>query len=118
MQEITAVVPTTGAKVTIEVDFGSNLAELVSLYGEDVIYSAAKSDLVVSAQGRSRALLKKGQTPEEVATTMKTWKPGVKVVGTRAVSSDAMLKKAEKMSQTELAEYIAKLQARAAELGG
>ena len=120
MQEVTAVVPAKDGKdamkVTFEVDFGASLSDLVALVGEDVVYSNAKQDMVVSAQGRARALLKKGQTAEEVAVVMQTWKPGVKTVTGRAISQESMLKKAAKMTPAALQEYIAKLQAQAASM--
>lgn len=64
--------------VAAEYDFGDNLAEAVELYGEEVVFSRYKSAAVIDLQSFMRGLIRQEKTPEDIATAVAEWKPGVR----------------------------------------
>ena len=71
-------VPKMGDKeVSVSYDFGDNLAEATSLFGEEVVFSAFKGDAVISLQGRMRDWAMKGKNDAEITELVGQWKPGV-----------------------------------------
>lgn len=62
---------------TIEFDFGADLKEMASLFGENVVYSSAKGQIVVGVQSAVRRLLEGGISEKEIRKRMLDYKPGV-----------------------------------------
>lgn len=67
---------------TILYDFGDNLAAMVKLFGEQVVFEHAKDNMVIALQGRMRSLLKgttktAAKRPAEVIEALKDWKPAI-----------------------------------------
>ena len=64
---------------TVDYDFGDNLAESVTLFGEDVVFSRFKAASIVDLQALIRRHLD-GETPKteaEIQALVNEWKPGV-----------------------------------------
>ncbi len=80
MSEIAAVVVSAqtveSAPVEFNYTFGNSLADMVSIFGEDVVTAKALNGLTVAVQGHARGLIRAGKTAEEIVTAMETWKPG------------------------------------------
>ena len=60
---------------TITYDFGDTLKEMTELFGEDVVFSSARAQMIVGLQARMRNLINDGKDPAVLADI---WKPGVK----------------------------------------
>lgn len=77
-----------GSEPPVEVDFelADNLHELISQFGDDIVFSHARRSVVIALQGFMRSLMdqgrEKGQNSAEIAETImeavKTWKPSQK----------------------------------------
>ena len=96
--------------VVVDYPLPEKLPELVKAYGEEVVASAAKGALVISAQAYMRRMIEKGKTPAEIQGEISKWKPDV-----RQVVKMSALEKAttsiDKLSPQERAELLKKLQA-------
>jgi hypothetical protein len=66
-----------GKELTVDYNFGENLAEAVKLFGEDVVFSLYRAKGVIIIQDLVRRLLTDGKTEEEVAKTIAEYKLGV-----------------------------------------
>lgn len=101
-----------GPSVQVEYDFGDNIEEANSLFGEAVVWAYAKRALVIAVQGHARGLLKSGKTVEEIQEAISTWKPGTP----RPKTSPEERLKAEwaKMSAEDRAALLRELQGEAA----
>lgn len=64
--------------IVVQFDFGSNLAESVELYGEDVVYTRYKSAAVIDLQAYMRGMIRAEKSPDEIEEAVGNWKPGVK----------------------------------------
>lgn len=94
-----------------EYDFGGNTEEAVKLFGEEVVFSTFKAQAVVKLQSIMRSAAKAGK---DVAEVVAAWKPGVaRVRGKTAV--EKAISAFDKMSPEQQAQFIADLQAKAAE---
>ena len=113
-------------KIESEYDFGDNLADAVSKFGEEVVFSSFVASAKVDAQALIRRHLKSNvpavegvsterpYTDDEIATKLNAWKPGVKAERSAASATDKMEALLGKMTQAQKEEMIAKLQALAA----
>jgi len=92
-------------------DFGDTLEEMRELFGDDVVFSAAKRMLNQDAGNLVRGWLVKGHGQAEIDSKFAHWKPGVSMP--RESSPLATIaSRASKLSAEELEEAIALLQAK------
>lgn len=106
--QISAECPELQKELTVEVDIPETVNGLLEKYGEEVVYSAAKKSLVISAQAIIRSMIRSGKSDEEIAEYMKSWKPGVQ----RTSKGDAVasiLSKFSKMSEAQQKAFVEKL---------
>ena len=64
------------APVEFPYEFGDNISEAVSIFGEDVVWAHALRGLTVAVQGHARSMIKSGKAEDEIKAEMKKWKPG------------------------------------------
>lgn len=62
---------------TISFDFGASLQEAIEKFTPEVIFTNFKAAAKITAQSAMRRYLEGGKSSEEIATLMKSWKPGV-----------------------------------------
>jgi hypothetical protein len=67
-----------GPTVTANYDVGDSVAELITQFGEEVIYSHVRRSLVIALQAYMRAQLDAEKTPETIIESVKEWKPGLR----------------------------------------
>jgi len=92
----------------ITYDFGKNLAEMVKKFGEEIVFTNARSSFKITAQAAMRRYLDTGVSSEEIVKKMSSWKPGVtleRVIDPVA----ALLGKWGDMSEKEKADVLKKL---------
>jgi hypothetical protein len=72
------VAQTTEPEASVEFDYEipENLADLVTRFGEQVVFSHVKRSIIIAAQGTARGLMKGGKNAEAIQQSMDTWKPG------------------------------------------
>ena len=97
-------------EVTIDFDFGDDLAQAVEMYGADVIYSKYKAEAVINLQGLIRSYIKANKTEEEINDLVGNWVPGVKAA--RGKSKEEKLREMfaglnDEERQTFVDEYLA-----------
>jgi len=63
--------------ISVNYDFGDNLAEATKLFGEDVVFSGFRRNAVIALQGVIRPELEKGTADEAIRAKVAAWKPGV-----------------------------------------
>lgn len=95
--------------ISVEVPIGTTLADLNKQFGEDVVTAHAKGALVITCQAFMRRLMSKGKSAAEVQAAMKDWKPDVRS-GTKLSAMERAAQSVEKLSPTERAELLKKLQ--------
>jgi len=66
-----------GVTAECEYDFGGNLAEMVKIFGEAVVFSSAKQKIKPRLLDYGRALIESGEKSADVSAKMTAWKPGV-----------------------------------------
>lgn len=76
VQDVTATIADGSASVTFPYDFGDNLQDAVSKFGEPIVWAYAQRALVIAAQGHARSLIKSEKSKDEILATMAEWKPG------------------------------------------
>src|SRR5258708_39755390 len=74
-----AAVPARGP-VGVEVAIPDGTDALVKAFGTEVVGSAAKGAIIISAQAFMRRLLDKGKTSSEIQSEMSKWKPDVRTI--------------------------------------
>jgi hypothetical protein len=72
--------------VTVEFDFGDSLESARKLFGDEVIWSRAKSALTIDLQALIRRMIKAGKTAAEIHTAVAAWKPDVKTLVKKSAS--------------------------------
>lgn len=65
-----------GDPVTLEYDFGENLAEMCEKFGDETVFTNARANMKVGLQGAMRRYIEKGMDVTSLATA---WKPGVQL---------------------------------------
>jgi len=65
-----------GRSITVEYDIGNSLDEAVEKFGEDVVWQAAKSELLTSVRDRVRPKLVAGTSDDEIRADVATYKLG------------------------------------------
>lgn len=66
-------------KVTVNYEFGADMAASAKMFGDKVVYNAYMAKVVIDLQNLVRNGIKAGKTPEEIKVQAAAWKPGVKV---------------------------------------
>lgn len=64
--------------VQANIDFGSNLQEMVKKYGESTVFKQALGAMTVAFQGWLRSKGAAGKSAAEIQTEANAWKPGEK----------------------------------------
>jgi len=59
------------------IDFGENLADATSKFGEDVVFSNFVQKAKIDAQAAMRRRVEAGESSESIANVMAAWRPGV-----------------------------------------
>jgi len=97
------------AKVaTILYEFGENLDDMAKKFGADVVFTNARANFKITAQGAMRRYITAGKSPEEITALMANWIPGVAIE--RTVDPVAMLLgKWGTMTEEEKADVLKKL---------
>lgn len=103
--------------ISIEYDFGDNLASAVEKYGEVVVFNLYKTAASIRVQNVARSALLNGKAPEEAVKLASTY-----VLGTSfSVGPRDPVRTAEtavgRMSPEEEKQFILKLKERAKALG-
>lgn len=83
MTQVTAKKGKDGTPVTVDVDFGDNLAAMVSKFGQDVVFNHARGSITVALQGwiRSQLDAEPPKTADQIIAAAKDWKPGQRKQG-------------------------------------
>jgi hypothetical protein len=120
LQRVSTTTLKDGRSITVEYDFGSSLEEAIELFGEEVVFSNAKANMVIGLQGRIRALMKKNKegdvrSEEEIIALASAWKPGIKVVK-ESDPVGAITKRSEKMSLSQIEDTIEALRKKMEEM--
>lgn len=89
---------------TIEYEFGDTLQEMVEKFGEDVVRTNARANMIIAAQSRIRTCLKANKTQDETTEIMKSWKPGTvsSVISDPLGSFEKFFEAADPQKQREL----------------
>ena len=104
--EVTAKIKD-GKPVTVSYDFGDNLKEMVSKFGDEVVYSNAKANMRISLQDLVRAGIKGEKKPKEITKDVTEWIPGVKKKGKS--KAEKLKDQVAELSPEEKKELLAKL---------
>lgn len=101
--------------VEVEYDFGEPTLEgLVAKFGKEVVFSRAKSALVIDLQALVRREIEgKEYTYDKLKAKVKDWKPSV-VSGVRRSAGERLDETVSKMNPEQQAELLKKLQAQIA----
>lgn len=88
-------------------DFGDNIQESITLFGEDIVHKMFLNAAKISAQSIMRRMLKAGRTQEEIQRDMAEWKVGVSVsVENEAVTVENISKRAAQLDAASLRELL------------
>jgi len=98
-----------GRTVTVSYNFGNSLGEMADLFGEEIVFSNAKANMVIGLQARIRSLIKTEKSDEEIQAEISAWKPGIKVTRTGDPVAK-IISKAEKLDSQKIEATIAALQ--------
>lgn len=79
-KEVNAQLKDGDRTVSVTYDFGDNLHDAATKFGEDVVFSRYESAAVIDLQALIRRGIKSGKTDEEIRAAVAAWKPGVKTV--------------------------------------
>ena len=93
---------------TITYDFGENLNDMTSKFGEEVVFTNARGSFKITAQAAMRRYLAAGLDEGAIQEKMAMWKPGVALE--RSVDPVASLIRSwDTMSDEKKAEVMKKL---------
>lgn len=95
--------------VTVEVDIPEGLEALGKKFGQDVVSTAARAQIVITAQAFMRRLIEKGKKAEEVQVEMDKWKPDVRSV-VKMSAFERATSQLDKLSPDEKAKLLKGLQ--------
>ncbi len=98
-----------GKKAVLSYNFGQDMATMIDLFGEAVVFDQAKANMIVRAQSVSRAKLEKG---ENIEATLAIWKPGEKLVATQKDPEASAMAFLDNASAEKLEEMLAKLRSK------
>jgi hypothetical protein len=95
-------------QVTVQYNYGADLAEAVKLYGEGVVFAHYKAKAVIVLQDLMRRKMAEGKTEEEVTAFAKEWKPGLRV-STKKTPQEKVLAQFAGLPKEEQAKLLAAL---------
>ena len=101
-----AKAPKTGIEGEFTYDFGDNLQDAISKFGEDVVFNLFKRQAIVDAQGVVRRVMEKGGSPEEAQARLDEWKPGVVKIRTGQSRMQKALKLFSSLSEEQKLEIL------------
>ena len=104
--------PKVDRKCSIEFNFGADLKEMSSLFGENVVYTNAKGQMKVGVNAAVRRLMEAGVPDKEIAVKMKGYKPGVVSRLGAVVTTEAAVSHFEGLTPEAQSAMMAKLQAK------
>jgi hypothetical protein len=119
-ETISAVVPANEAKgvkemsASVIVNFAENLNEAKAMFGEEAILTNAFANWRVTIQSNIRSGLKRGESPEAIATRLSTAKMGVAATGSKVDPEQAYLALFAAATPEKQKEMLAELKAKAA----
>jgi hypothetical protein len=67
-----------GGSGSADTKIGENIEELSEQFGEEVVYSHARRSIVVAMQTYIRSQVIEGKSEEDIAGSLKGWKPTLK----------------------------------------
>ena len=105
----TPAVPARGP-VEVEIGIPDGVDALVKAYGAEVVGSAAKGAIVISAQAKMRTLLDKGKSQSEIQSEMASWRPDVRTIVKQSAFEKASTS-IKSLSPEERKKLLADLQA-------
>ncbi len=95
-------------EVTVQYDFGSNLADMTEKLGEDIVFTNARANMKITLQGVIRRYIATGKNAAEIAEVVANWKPGMQME--RTVDPIAAARKAmSNMDDSAKQAFIEKL---------
>lgn len=105
-KEVKAKNPKTNAETTVMYDFGENLQDAVTKFGENVVFEKFVAQSTVNLQSGLRTCLEQGKDPEAYAAA---WKPGVKAPSIAADPLSAAKAAFTRMTTEEKEAFLASL---------
>lgn len=113
LQKVTATRTDTDREVSVDYDFGDDLASAVEKFGEETIYNAFKKSAVIDLQAliRRNMVAKEGEeakTDDEIQSLVNEWKPSDKARVTKS-ATDKVMDIWEGVSDEEKAAILEKL---------
>jgi len=63
-------------EVTVQFDFGDNLASMTEKFGEDIVFGNARQSMKITLQALLRRGIEAGKDAATIATEAAAWKPG------------------------------------------
>jgi hypothetical protein len=126
--EVTAFADTNIERtIKAEYDFGNNLASMVALFGETVVFEHAFDNMVIAAQAFLRGRLAKGiekgtgkrdaekyKSDATILEDFKNWKPSTRKAADPVKKAENVKKAFSSMSAEDRARLLAELQKEAA----
>lgn len=112
VEKVSAKTKNKPTPVEVDYDFGDGSLEgLVSKFGKEVVFSRAKSALVIDLQALMRREIEgKDYSLEKLKKKVAEWKPSV-ISGVRRSASERLEDTVSKMTPEQQAELLKKLQA-------
>ena len=99
---------------SISVNFAENLDESKAMFGEEAVLTNALANWRVTLQGNIRGGLRRGETPEAIATRLGVAKMGVAATGAKVDPVQAYLAQFQGSTPDQQKKMLAELTARAA----
>lgn len=95
---------------TVHLDLGTNLEEMRSRFGDQVVYDRAVRSLKIQAQAQQRSMLEDGKSDEEIQAAFRNWNPEAKPTRAPRDPKQDILRNFAALSEEEKAAIIAQLQ--------
>jgi hypothetical protein len=96
-----------GKKAELSYNFGQDLASMVELFGEGVVFDQALANMIVRAQAVTRTKVGNGESGSAI---LAVWKPGVKLTAAPRDPEKDALAFLNGVSEEKLQEMLAQLQ--------
>ena len=95
-------------EVVVQYDFGDNLAEAVAKFGEEIVFTNARRNMVIGLQGVIRRLIETNKA-ELAQSTADAYKPGVQMERGKVDPKQRAIAAFRGMTPEERAEFIREL---------
>ena len=70
-----------GEPVECDFDLDEKLQDAVDRYGEAIVFSRYRAQLIIDLQAYMRSLIKNDKVEDEIKTLVLEWRPGIKAKG-------------------------------------